>query len=154
MSKEPQSKDFPDSFYPVSVKGLFVKDGKILILKESEEMGGAWELPGGGLDFGEDIRAGLRREIEEETGLQVTSVSERPLYVWTRRAQNRRQMDWYYSLVLAYKIELSSLDFKPSDEAEKIGFFSKAELGNINLSWQTNGLRDVFNPDDFRSSDV
>lgn len=32
---------------------------------------GAWTLPGGGLDHGEDPRDGVRREVYEETGLQV-----------------------------------------------------------------------------------
>jgi ADP-ribose pyrophosphatase YjhB (NUDIX family) len=34
--------------------------------------GGKWHLPGGGLDFQEDPRAGLTREVQEETGLAVT----------------------------------------------------------------------------------
>jgi 8-oxo-dGTP diphosphatase len=33
--------------------------------------GGSWHLPGGGLDFQEDPRAGLVREVAEETGLAV-----------------------------------------------------------------------------------
>ena len=33
---------------------------------------GMWTLPGGGLDHGEDPRAGVRREVYEETGLTVT----------------------------------------------------------------------------------
>jgi 8-oxo-dGTP diphosphatase len=34
--------------------------------------GGKWHLPGGGLDFQEDPRAGLVREVQEEAGLAVT----------------------------------------------------------------------------------
>ncbi|MDH2414535.1 NUDIX domain-containing protein [Nocardioides sp. CER19] len=34
--------------------------------------GGKWHLPGGGLDFQEDPRDGLVREVHEETGLAVT----------------------------------------------------------------------------------
>jgi 8-oxo-dGTP diphosphatase len=34
---------------------------------------GRWSLPGGGLDHGEDVDAGLRREVHEETGLDVTT---------------------------------------------------------------------------------
>lgn len=144
-----ESKDFPPCFHRVSVKGLVVKDGKILLLKEAPELSRAWELPGGGLDFGEDMYEGLKREIEEEMGVDVASIDRRPLYVWTWRFENRRNMDWYYSLVVAYKIELASFDITPSKECTDIGFFSKEELENIELCWQTNGLKTVFDPKDF-----
>ena len=48
---------------------LVFKDGKILLLKESPKLSGTWELPGGGLDFGENIYEGLKREIEEDLGV-------------------------------------------------------------------------------------
>lgn len=34
---------------------------------------GAWTLPGGGLDFGEDPADGVLRELEEETGFAAGS---------------------------------------------------------------------------------
>ena len=121
-----------------------------MLLKESPKLSGQWELPGGGLDFGEDIHAGLKREIEEETGLEVRSISDKPIYAWTWRFEGRRNLDWYYSLVLAYRIELENLELKPSEECEEIGFFSKEELDGIQLCWQTNGLKDVFDSSDFQ----
>lgn len=47
-------------------------DGAVLLCRISPEGpgGGQWTLPGGGLDFGEDPEAGLRRELLEETGLE------------------------------------------------------------------------------------
>jgi 8-oxo-dGTP diphosphatase len=149
MSAKQKSQDFPDSFYRVSVKGLVVRDGKILLLKESPKLSGQWELPGGGLDFGEDIHEALRREVQEETGIKVTKIAERPTYVWTWRIEKRREMDWYYSIVLAYRVELENLNFKITDECEEIGFFAREEFKNIELCWQTNGLKDVFDPNDF-----
>ena len=144
-----KSDDFPDSFYRVSIKGLYVKDGKVLLIKEPLRHDGQWELPGGGLDFGEDIQEGLKREIMEETGLCVEEVSDKPLYVWTWRFENQRDMEWYYSLIVAFRIELRDLNYKLSDECAGIGFFSKDELNSIELCWQTNGLKDVLNPNDF-----
>ena len=143
------SKDFPPSFYRVSVKGLVVTDGKILLLKEAPSLGGMWELPGGGLDFGENVREGLKREIQEEMGVKVKSISQCPMYTWTWRFENKRGLDWYYSLVLAFKVELESLDFKTTEECQEIGFFSKKELENIKLCHQTNGLKQFFNSEDF-----
>jgi ADP-ribose pyrophosphatase YjhB (NUDIX family) len=36
---------------------------------------GRWTLPGGGIDHGEDPRHAVRREVHEETGLDVEPVS-------------------------------------------------------------------------------
>lgn len=149
MESVPTSKDFPPSFYRVTIKGLVVKNGKILLLKESPEISGKWELPGGGLDFGEDIHQALRREIEEETGIMVKSISPRPLYSWTWRYENKRKMDWFYSLVLGYQVELENFNFKTTKECEEMGFFSKEELETIDLNGQTNELKNYFDPKDF-----
>ncbi len=149
MNTKQTSENFPDSFYHVSIKGLVVKDGKVLLLKESPELSGKWELPGGGLNFGEDIHEALRREIEEETGIKVTAISERPMYAWTWRFENARGIDWYYSLVLVYQIELENFDFRASEECVDVGFFSKDELHSMELCKQTNGLKEFFEPKDF-----
>lgn len=46
----------------------------ILLLKraDSDEHGGMWESPGGGIDSGEDSTSAVIREVKEETGLDVT----------------------------------------------------------------------------------
>lgn len=54
----------------VSVRGvIYNADGQILVLQRSTDQD--WELPGGRLSRGESPRQGLRREIHEETGLDV-----------------------------------------------------------------------------------
>jgi 8-oxo-dGTP pyrophosphatase MutT (NUDIX family) len=103
----------------------------------------------GGLDFGENIEDAIIREVFEETGIKVKSISQKPIYIWTWKFENKRNIDWYYSLVLCYKVELESFDFKTTDECEDIRFFSKEELSDIELCYQTNGLKNYFNPQDF-----
>lgn len=49
-------------------------DDKILLVKRSEEIvfgGGIWEYPIGRINQFEDVETGLKREIMEETGLEV-----------------------------------------------------------------------------------
>lgn len=49
------------------------KNGEILFIKRSENdtHPGVWELPGGGVDFGEDPKGSIKREVREETGISV-----------------------------------------------------------------------------------
>jgi 8-oxo-dGTP diphosphatase len=54
--------------YPISVKGVVIDDGRVLLLRNER---GEWDLPGGRPDAGEDHRAALQREVLEETGLVV-----------------------------------------------------------------------------------
>ena len=56
--------------FPVSVKGIAVQDGKVLLLENERD---EWELPGGKLELGEDPPVCVVREISEETGWQVTA---------------------------------------------------------------------------------
>jgi 8-oxo-dGTP diphosphatase len=44
-------------------------DGRVLAVERRDN--GAWQIPGGILEAGEAIEAGLRREVAEETGLFV-----------------------------------------------------------------------------------
>jgi 8-oxo-dGTP diphosphatase len=47
--------------------------GSVLLVRAAPHLtvAGQWFLPGGGLDHGEEPTAGLRREFEEETGLEI-----------------------------------------------------------------------------------
>ncbi len=143
------SKNFPDSFYRVTVKGLCVRDGKVLLIREAEKISGKWEMPGGGLDFGEDIQEGFKREVKEETGMEVVKMSKSPVYVYTYKYENRRNIEWYYSCVLVYRIEFKDLNLKPTDEACAMEFFSKDQLKNLQFDGQSSKLPEIFNPEDF-----
>ena len=56
--------------HSVSVAAAIVRDdGRILAIRRRDN--GHWEPPGGVLELGESIEDGLRREVREETGLEV-----------------------------------------------------------------------------------
>ncbi len=47
-------------------------DGRIVLIQRRDNQ--KWGLPGGMVNWGEDIETTIRRELEEETGLQVANV--------------------------------------------------------------------------------
>lgn len=60
----------------VALKAFIERDGNILILRESgsyvdSTQTGKYDVPGGRLNPGEHFQDGLKREVKEETGLDV-----------------------------------------------------------------------------------
>lgn len=47
-------------------------DGRIVLVKRRDN--GCWSLPGGMVDWGEDIPTTVKRELAEETGLEVVKI--------------------------------------------------------------------------------
>ena len=73
---EPVTPARPSRQYPgqpiVGVGAVIVEDGKVVLVKRRfEPLAGQWSLPGGRLELGETLEAGLAREMLEETGLEV-----------------------------------------------------------------------------------
>ena len=69
-----------DSYrHSVSVAGVAVRDdGRVLVIKRRDN--GDWQAPGGILEADERIEDGLRREVREETGLDVEPESLTGVY--------------------------------------------------------------------------
>ena len=59
--------------FVVCVDGIHVRDGKLLLLKRNvEPFKGCWHVVGGHVEDDESLKAALKREFKEETGLDVT----------------------------------------------------------------------------------
>ena len=56
----------------VGVGAVIVSDGRVVLIRRRfEPLAGQWSLPGGIVELGETLEAGVAREMLEETGLQV-----------------------------------------------------------------------------------
>lgn len=58
----------------IGVRAIIYRDGKLLAVRHKNKDGSPkdfWAIPGGGLDPGESLEGGLRREVKEELGVDA-----------------------------------------------------------------------------------
>ena len=73
--------------YMLSAVVYAERDGQILLLKRADgALSGQWFLPGGAVEAGETPEAAARRELREESGLEIVDeleiVGAYPIYVY------------------------------------------------------------------------
>jgi 8-oxo-dGTP diphosphatase len=126
-------------YYRVSVKGIMIDhQGRVLLSRENDDK---WDMLGGGLDHDEDPIAGLRREVKEETGLEITYISECPKYFVTAPRVGKTITTYLANVI--YEITLRDLNFTPSDECQELRFFNLEEMEEVNLSLPVQKLLEI-----------
>ena len=117
----------PDTFYRVSVKAVIwnAERTRVLFCKEAN---GMWECPGGGLDWGESAEQCIIRELKEEMGLVVTTVSKAPVAFFGCPDIQKR---YPYKGFAFYEVSVRDVTFTPSDECIEIGWFTPEEAQSL-----------------------
>jgi 8-oxo-dGTP diphosphatase len=67
-----------DGVQQLVVGAVVQHDGKVLLLQRPDDdfMGGIFELPSGKVEAGEALDAALKREVKEESGLDVAAIRD------------------------------------------------------------------------------
>jgi 8-oxo-dGTP diphosphatase len=115
-------------------------DGRVvLVLRKNEPRG--WALPGGFVDYGEELGAACRREAKEETGLAVELLAQLFTYSDPKRDPRKHTI----STVFACKVGPGA-EPKGADDAEEARWFKEAEIPWKELCFDhAEILRDYFN---------
>ncbi len=149
----------PQREYPerpiVGVGGVVIfEDRALLIRRGSEPLKGEWSIPGGTLEVGETLAEGVRRELREETGLEVRileliEVFERifpdpaPASNQAGAADARRPR--YHFVILDYLCEVAGGTLRAGSDVTDLVFASEDELARYNLTpTATRVLRNAF----------
>lgn len=117
--------------YHLSVLGVIRRpDGKFLITKRAQSKpwaAGWWEVPGGGVVAGESSEAAIRREILEETGLDISGAEGGLLFDYRR--ENIKEGDNYF--VDIYRFDMDFEESAISLQAGETDDFMFADLEQI-----------------------
>jgi len=104
----------------------------LLIMRAGDPYKGKWALPGGFVQMDEDLEAGARRELSEETG--ISGVYLEQLYTFgavNRDPRERVITVTYYALIASEKMVLQA-----ATDAEAVGWFSMDDLPELAFDHQ------------------
>lgn len=110
---------------PISVKGILINsEGRVLLLKNERNY---WELPGGRIEAGEQPEETVKREIAEETGMEVTVKQLVDAYVY-EVIQDR------HVFIVTYQCHFDEQqNIVISDEHREFAWFDVEKLNNVRI---------------------
>ncbi len=122
FSKLIKTDNLSDKF-PISIKAIIIDDNKILCLKNERN---EWDFPGGKINFNEDVEECLKREVIEETNLEIKNLKIlKPFSL---------KFNDVPVFILLYSAEIScDSSIAINYEHSEYNFFSKSELKNLNM---------------------
>lgn len=123
----------------VGIGGVIIEDGRALLIRRgTEPLRGHWSIPGGTLEIGESLQAGVARELLEETGLEVRvleviEVFDRIFPAEVSPEGNNRGPRFHY-VIVDYLCERMSGEAHAGSDVTDVMFAHEHELDNFHLT--------------------
>lgn len=114
--------------------GAVIEDGKgrILLVRHKLERGGFWQgkwiCPGGELELGEEIGSGIKREIKEETNLEIDLV--KPLTSFDRIVKSAEGVNLHV-VYIDYIANLVGGELEVGSDVGEALWVEKDKLGSL-----------------------
>jgi 8-oxo-dGTP diphosphatase len=126
------SREYPE--HPlVGVGGVVIVENRVLLIRRGgPPLEGEWSIPGGMLEVGESLRDGVRRELQEETGLEVRV---HDLIEAFDRIMPDAAGKWrYHFVILDYLCEATSGAARAGSDVVDVAWAFEEELTRFSLT--------------------
>jgi 8-oxo-dGTP diphosphatase len=109
----------------VGVGAVVVSEGRVLLVRRgTEPLRGEWSLPGGLVELGESLTAGVVREVQEETGLLVEALELIEVLDRIHRVGERVR---YHYVIADYLCRVVGGALKAASDADAVRWVERAE---------------------------
>jgi len=119
----------------IVVSAVIERDGAILLGKKAPGAGpypDTWHLPGGGVNLGQEtLVEAVRREVREETGIEIDSIE--PLIFDEDDEPDKHGVMTHY-IFLVYRARHASGTLRPADDLKELRWVKKEELSRMPLT--------------------
>lgn len=112
----------------LSIKALIKKEDTYLFIQESIQGKDVWDIPGGGVEYGETPLEALHREVYEELHVEVTPI--KPIGMWWHRGTVKDVYVYCYTFLCepTGKFEIDFSHNPAQEDIHTAEWFTKEEL--------------------------
>jgi 8-oxo-dGTP diphosphatase len=104
----------------------------LLVERGREPLKDWWSLPGGVVELGETLEHALRREVREETGLEVEILCL--LEVFERIMLDEAGVAEYHYVLMDYLCRPAGGDLCAADDASGVAWVNEGRLGELKIT--------------------
>jgi 8-oxo-dGTP diphosphatase len=120
----------------VGVGGVVFREDTVLLVRRGKEPAkGEWSLPGGAVEVGETLEEALRRELREETGIEVDILGLSA--VLERLFPDTEGKISYHYVLLDFLCRYVSGQARPASDILDLSFSPLSQLDKFQLASQT-----------------
>jgi 8-oxo-dGTP diphosphatase len=120
----------------LAVSAAIFRDDRVLLARRARSPAkGFYSLPGGRVEFGESLHQALKREVDEETGLEIDIVG---LAGWREVLPSTGAGGHY--LIMSFAARWVAKEPRLNDELDDVQWLPPHDLGGLKL---TGGLEEV-----------
>ena len=110
---------------------VFRNEEVLLVKRKKAPYKGQWSIPGGKQRLGETVTQAVRRELMEETGVEVNELTL--IDVIDIIVPDEEGKILYHYIVADYRAHWLSGECSPGDDAQDVQWFNLNKLGSISL---------------------
>ena len=124
-------REYPDRPI-VGVGGVVVHRNRVLLIRRGHEpLKGEWSIPGGLVELGEELADGVRRELKEETGLEVEPLEV--LTVFDRITRDGDRVRYHY-VIVDYVCRRRGGRLQPDSDVDDARWVRREDLPQYHLT--------------------
>ena len=117
----------------IGVGGVVISQGRVLLIRRgSPPLQGQWSIPGGTLEVGETLVEGVRRELAEETGIDVRVRALIDVFERIDRGPSGKPQ--YHFVVLDYLCEAAQGTARAGSDVTEVAWAAPPELEKYSLT--------------------
>jgi 8-oxo-dGTP diphosphatase len=125
---------------PLVGVGAIILDGDRVLLAQrgKEPLKGWWSLPGGALETGELLADAVRREVREETGLEIHPASV--FEIFERITRDAAGIPEYHYVLIDYLCRVTGGELAAGDDVCRVEWVRRTDLSALQITEGTLGV--------------